>query len=157
MARQVPVGYSRDVSPLPVVVHLALHANIVLIPQGYRGHPCLTLVVDDELVRQPDFVSTHVIGCRRCPSLSRASIQNHARRQMHETREQTIVYVLRPREKTVICSSPQHPPQATFTVLWEPLPLFSPSLSLTRIYHQLRFKVTCRHRIPCPPNYMPKL
>ena len=34
------------------------------------------------------------------------------------------------------------PSQATFTVLWEPLLLFSPSLSLTRIYHQLRFKVT---------------
>ena len=81
-----------------ILVHLALHANIVLIPQGYRGHPCLTLVVDDELVRQPDFVSTHVIGCRRCPSLSRASIQNHARRQMHETREQTIPVVLRNRD-----------------------------------------------------------
>ena len=49
------------------------------------------------------------------------------------------------------------PSQATFTVLWEPLPLFSPSLSLTRIYHQLRFKFTGRHRIPCPPNYMLKL
>ena len=34
------------------------------------------------------------------------------------------------------------PSQATFTVLWEPVPLFSPSLSLTRIYHKLRFKVT---------------
>ena len=34
------------------------------------------------------------------------------------------------------------PSQATFTVLWEPLPLFPPSLSLTRIYHQLRLKVT---------------
>ena len=52
---------------------------------------------------------------------------------------------------------PPGPPQATFTVLWEPLPLFSPSLSLTRIYHQFRFKVTGRHRIPCPPNCVLKL
>ena len=49
------------------------------------------------------------------------------------------------------------PPKQPHSPLWEPLPLFSPSLSLTCIYHQFRFKVTGRHRISCPPNCVLKL